>query len=108
MTRTALLCLTIGTVLLSPVLCLGGVLEHACECENEQAACQHEDDCPGDPCSVPLSAGDPGGPGPLATSLSAWSSAALDPGRSIAPSSSAMVEVARKLPYPPSDRPLRI
>ena len=35
---------------LAPALCAGGLLEHACECESE-AACQHEESCPDDPCA---------------------------------------------------------
>jgi len=42
-------------LLLGPALCLGGLLEHDCDCGGEGAAeCQHEDSCPDDPCAPVL------------------------------------------------------
>lgn len=37
--------------LLAPILCLGGVLVHHCDC-NTELACSHEGECPTDPCRV--------------------------------------------------------
>ncbi len=41
---------------LVPSLCVGGLLEHACDCseEEEDHQCQHEDSCESDPCSENL------------------------------------------------------
>jgi hypothetical protein len=36
-------------VLLTPILCMGGVLDHHCDCEAEMA-CRHEAECAADPC----------------------------------------------------------
>ena len=42
----------IWALLLGPALCVGGLLEHACECGSEiSVECQHEDSCPDDPCA---------------------------------------------------------
>lgn len=42
--------LTTVWVLAIPMLCLGGVFEHACtDCDQEEV-CSHEEDCPDDPC----------------------------------------------------------
>ncbi|MEQ8762536.1 MAG: hypothetical protein RL885_01325 [Planctomycetota bacterium] len=41
-------------LLLLPALCLGGLLEHACECDRDVTPCQHEASCLDDPCaSIP-------------------------------------------------------
>lgn len=39
------------SLLLGPALCMGGLLEHDCPCENE-AQCEHEDNCTEDPCET--------------------------------------------------------
>ncbi len=36
-------------VFLTPILCMGGVLDHHCDCEAEMA-CRHEGECAADPC----------------------------------------------------------
>lgn len=39
-------------LLLGPALCVGGLIEHTCACENESdAGCEHEESCPDDPCA---------------------------------------------------------
>ena len=38
------------TLLLSPALCRGGVLEHPCDCASVGDACEHEESCADDPC----------------------------------------------------------
>lgn len=47
--RVILSATVICAVLLVPVLCLGGVANHACECALE-SACSHESGCTSDPC----------------------------------------------------------
>ena len=39
-------------LLVGPALCIGGLLEHDCDCAQGGAEmqCQHEDSCPDDPC----------------------------------------------------------
>jgi hypothetical protein len=50
MKRLLLGTLTLWGLLLSPALCLGGVLQHACiECD--AVSCAHERDCGDDPCN---------------------------------------------------------
>ncbi len=36
-------------VVLTPILCMSGVLDHHCDCDAERA-CQHEEECAADPC----------------------------------------------------------
>ncbi len=36
-------------VVLTPILCMSGVLDHHCDCDAEMA-CQHEGECAADPC----------------------------------------------------------
>lgn len=39
---------------LGPVLCMGGFIEHHCDCSDAgtEAHCEHEDFCSGDPCET--------------------------------------------------------
>ena len=47
-------------LLLAPTLCVSGTLQHSCtECP-ESISCDHEDDCPSDPCSGPALRQNPG------------------------------------------------
>ncbi|HED64177.1 MAG TPA: hypothetical protein ENJ09_01355 [Planctomycetes bacterium] len=109
---TASLALTV-VFFLGTALCGGGFLEHACDCtQGNEEQCQHESECPDDPCSVSA---------PLAErSLAAGLQRELPPrerdfvgelvllrvsiGTTAAnpPDSS----VRSMLPYAPSDRPL--
>ena len=50
MSRKILNLLVLAIFVVVPVLCVGGLLQHACECANE-TACSHESNCDGDPCS---------------------------------------------------------
>ena len=51
MFRRLLLHLIAWLLLLGPALCEGGLVLHSCDCGDGCAACEHEDSCPGDPCS---------------------------------------------------------
>lgn len=103
-------------LLAGPALCLGGLLEHACDCGEGgiEMQCQHEDSCSGDPCkSLTVTQGrdsrglfDFGAPwvpvtnrslgGELASAQESWSKGPPDP------------SWRWNLPYAQSDRPLRI
>ncbi len=48
--RVILSATAIWAVLLVPVLCLGGVASHACEC-TPVTTCSHESGCASDPCA---------------------------------------------------------
>lgn len=50
MLRTSIIAVACWTLLLVPVLCMGGVLIHACACTSEES-CTHEDHCESDPCA---------------------------------------------------------
>ena len=39
-----------------PALCMGGLLEHDCPCDQEEQ-CEHEESCPDDPCETFASPG---------------------------------------------------
>ena len=49
MARLSASLLLIWTLLLGPALCMGELLEHACDCGSEET-CEHEDSCAQDPC----------------------------------------------------------
>jgi len=57
MARIGATLLLLWAFLVAPALCMGGLLEHPCDCgdgapcEYEESS-QHEDSCAGDPCSV--------------------------------------------------------
>jgi hypothetical protein len=46
--------LTLWVLLLSPGLCLSGVLEHFCADNPAGTSCEHENDCSSDPCGKVL------------------------------------------------------
>ena len=48
--RTAIIVLALLALVLIPVFCLGGVLDHPCGCT--AAICGHEVGCGADPCSI--------------------------------------------------------
>ncbi len=50
MARITASLLLVWALLLGPALCLGGLLEHACDC-GEDIQCQHEESCADDPCA---------------------------------------------------------
>lgn len=60
MLRSTVVVLALWTLFLVPILCLGGMLIHACACSTEES-CAHEDHCATDPCadSVRPSTGTP-------------------------------------------------
>ena len=49
--RVLLFALLAWGVLTVPLLCSGGVLEHACVCE-VSSSCSHEESCSADPCVI--------------------------------------------------------
>lgn len=52
MARLTTTLLLLCALILGPALCLGGLLEHACECGSAASvACEHEQECPDDPCA---------------------------------------------------------
>ena len=51
MARLSTSLVLLWALLLGPALCLGGLVKHACGCEEGvQVQCQHEDACSDDPC----------------------------------------------------------
>lgn len=112
MKRVLFTTLTFWVLLLSPVLCLAGVLEHLCADCPERTSCDHEEDCVSDPCvdivQVPDTASHASGPARTVV---------LDP-RFIAPlpglfespplSLTADLRTRGNLPRPESDLPLLI
>ena len=63
MNRLLSIVFPVWALLLTPILCTGGYLLHACECEIEQCCeeseknhheggCGHDSDCPNDPCGA--------------------------------------------------------
>ena len=126
--------LTISLVLTSlpavPVLCVAGVVTHACECFSEalqpcetdcnhetdhghETRCGHESECPDDPCSIRAVR-----PHYRSDDVVGLSHAAPAAGFNPATVKHLLVESdftsgsefrgAKKLPYPPSDLPLLI
>ncbi|RKZ13120.1 hypothetical protein DRQ32_02275 [bacterium] len=61
MLRTTTSILLIAFILLLPLLCTGGWLEHLCDCD-QTGDCENELDCSSDPCEVGLIKGDPTAP----------------------------------------------
>lgn len=59
MGRNSVLCNLLAMALLvaTPVLCIGGLISHPCECGDE-IGCGHETDCASDPCNFVLPRGD--------------------------------------------------
>ena len=107
------LLVVLWAVIAAPTLCLSGMLVHECECGSAQA-CAHEGDCASDPCgeltvrthrSTVVGSDE----ATMATHVASAPSDSLvtDPLASLtvlpAPRPSAAT-----LPFPPSDRPLRI
>jgi hypothetical protein len=104
-----MLMVVLWAALAAPALCIGGLLEHPCECCNTDG-CSHEA-CPDDPCST------------LAAmrheqhvSPAVWLAAVLVPMPAPEPDNSAddfargpfEPPRCRSLPFPPSDVPLLI
>lgn len=77
--RTLLLLTAVWAFALSPVLCMAGLMSHACEphddhadavqaacvddasaCETHDEPCSHESDCSSDPCRLNVTANNPG------------------------------------------------
>lgn len=96
-----------------PVLCTAGQIQHACECEDaHDSHCDHECDCADDPCELTLTTivdirlRDHSEVAPVAIFPAVRSTA-------IEPSANARPDVPppptlRRIPYPPTDQPLRI
>ena len=102
--------LTLWVLLLSPGLCLAGVLEHICVDSPKGTSCEHENDCALDPCGdlLLVQAVDPQKPHTVPTALIATEVAdasAMSRGVQLSdfrPSSPPRVN----LPVPPADLPL--
>lgn len=110
-------CFTITAALwifLAPLLCVGGVLDHHCDCDDE-IACGHEDECAADPCRAFIAAR----LGSRSTQLLAQDSfpaPALAAARQATPVIHVKMPLRRwaydplsdvcRLPYPQSDMPL--
>lgn len=113
MGRCQSLLVVLWAVIAAPALCLGGVLLHECECGSAQA-CEHEGDCASDPCGeltvrphrLIVVGSDQA---TMATHVAPASSDSLvaDPLTSLT-LLPAQRPSAATLPFPPSDRPLRI
>lgn len=53
MSRFSATLLLLLALLVGPALCMGGLIEHSCECGGDtELQCDHEDDCAGDLCST--------------------------------------------------------
>ncbi|MCH7789758.1 MAG: hypothetical protein IH940_09995 [Acidobacteria bacterium] len=113
MGRCQSLLVALWAVIAAPALCLGGVLLHECECGSAQT-CAHEGDCASDPCGAltvrtprPIVVGSD--EATMATHVATAPSDFLgtDPLASLTMLPAQRPSVAT-LPFPPSDRPLRI
>ena len=124
MVRILTISVAVASLLAGPVLCVGGVISHACHCDSETAcACQsdceqetdcgHEGGCPDDPCSIRIARPERQDDDSAAVAQpAAWTT--------IIPATVKQPWVASpwagtldwpgvlKLPFPPSDRPLLI
>ena len=103
------------TILLGPAMCIGGIIEHSCECVGESSMeCQHEDSCLDDPCaSLVRGMNQEAQPNlELANSLALVVSIPLDveppPLKWSWSSRPPLPPNRRNLPFPQSDRPQRI
>lgn len=114
MSRFVTCLLLFWSLFAGPALCMGGVLEHACDCGVESdLECSHEDSCADDPCAsvATRSGGDERAERDLAppavpTAFVAW---AREPMRaSTSPPAAPEPTDRARLPYAASDRPLRI
>lgn len=113
MVRTIASLLLSWTLLLGPALCMGGLLAHDCDCGNEvDSECPHEEACGDDPCTTMTRPEDRDAEGPHDAGVSPVP-AVLCPLTAGSPPGSGWTGPPRpldqrQLPYPPSDRPLRI
>ncbi len=109
MNQKTITLLTLFTFGVAPILCMGGMVQHACDCGRE-TVCSHESDCASDPCGDALR-------GDESSSVKV----AISPAETECLSSLGLPELAqplkwvvteplasdlRALPYPPSDLPL--
>ena len=112
MSRPTASLLMILMLLLGPALCMGGLLEHHCDC-GDGAECQHEETCASDPCSDTVK---PEDRDDLLAHVAPMAAALPAPGEGLerlircgAPAAVRPVPPDRpRLAYAVSDRPLRI
>jgi hypothetical protein len=112
MARLTATILMVWTLLLGPALCMGEVLEHACDCDHD-VECEHEENCTTDPCSDVIrwrEASESLEPAPtwapaLPPTCEPFQLADLSAACDVDPPPRAH---RQRLPYPPSDVPLRI
>lgn len=108
--RTFAVLLAAWTWILAPGLCTAGVLAHGCLCE-DQIACAHESDCVTDPCRE-LAVREPGGARDIVDIVVAdwaqWPGERSAATPTLVRSPSLRSSRRPPIPFPPSDRPLRI
>ncbi len=111
MMRHANTLLLIAMLVLLPALCLGGLLEHECDCGSE-LTCSHEVSCPDDPCSSLTRPGertdvgcDESVPSAAPGSIAPVEASGLRSG--LRSSATGLID-RTVLPYRESDRPLRL
>ena len=115
MFRDFALLFLVWTVLLGPALCVGGLMEHACDCEGVvEVDCEHEDACATDPCAPLLRVGDHDEATnhelevqQVVFAVHAWE-LVVDAGRWSWPARPPAPPDWSSLPYAQSDRPLLI
>jgi hypothetical protein len=111
MNRAVLLVAAVWTLAGAPLLCAGGLLMHACECE-ETCYCDHESDCASDPCSIDVKLRDDTTPDQLIDAGTVADVPAPAAHRASPNAGEVRVDLIEpmltRLPIPPSDRPLLI
>lgn len=115
MARLTVILMLAWTLLLLPALCTGGWLLHPCDC-GSTIGCEHEEDCPSDPCETGLARPDSRSQGYDEGSASTASSSiviehfakTLEPDASGRRISTYRLAFQDGLPFPPSDLPLLI
>ena len=107
--------ISVGTwAALLPLLCVGGLVDHHCDCGDE-AVCKHEGDCAADPCqALILASSDSSIRSRLRTAIAPRSLVTTELFVAAGADSrldfdcAAVILDLKRLPFPPSDLPLLV
>ena len=121
MAKVLTILLTAWSLLVTPSLCVAGVLQHQCDREattghEHEDKCPHESSCPQDPCPAPMITArqvQARGPDGMTSRLETSPLMSLGPAETVAGASRGAVDQLRppllkRLPFPASDIPLLI